>query len=353
MELNSRKEKILQAVVDTYITNCEPISSVQIKDNYLPALSSATIRNELAALEELGYLTQPHISSGRIPTAQGYKMYVQKLMPKKKLTREELDIIKRYFNSQMLELDDILKNTAKVITEITNLTSVAYAQNFNDAIIQNIKIVKITEASALIIVVTDLGMLKNFTINIESNITDDYCTKASNFISSVFNSYKISQLSNPELIMIKVRKEYQKLFNTILKMLKDYQGDEFLSDFVLEGNSKILDHKEYENVEKAKAMLQFLDAKHEIVPLLNSNGNVDINIQIGRDNEIKQGMPECAIVTASYNIKGHNIGSAGVVGPIRMDYAKVVSVLDYVTKIINHLPMSLNAASDVNEDEKH
>ena len=112
MGLSGRKEKILQAVVDSYINSCEPISSAEIKEQHLPALSTATIRNELAALEEMGYLVQPHTSAGRIPTAEAYRLYVERLMPKRKLTRSELKTVKRYFNRKITELDDILKNTA-------------------------------------------------------------------------------------------------------------------------------------------------------------------------------------------------------------------------------------------------
>ncbi|MDE6966574.1 MAG: hypothetical protein K2O94_06315, partial [Clostridiales bacterium] len=138
MGLTGRKEKILQAVVDGYIENCQPVSSSEIREKHLPALSSATIRNEMAALEEMGYLTQLHTSSGRVPTAEAYRLYVEKLMPRRKLTRSELKIVKRYFNKKVTELDDVLKSTAKVISEITNLTSVAYVQNAEDATVLNI-----------------------------------------------------------------------------------------------------------------------------------------------------------------------------------------------------------------------
>ena len=117
MGISERKEKILQAVVDSYIVSCEPISSSTIRQTYLPELSSATIRNELATLEEMGYLEQPHTSAGRVPTAQAYRLYVDKLMPRRKLSKSELSIVKQYFNEKITEIDDILKNTAKVISE--------------------------------------------------------------------------------------------------------------------------------------------------------------------------------------------------------------------------------------------
>lgn len=339
MGMTGRKEKILQAVVDGYIENCQPVSSAEIQEKHLPALSSATIRNELAALEEMGYLSQPHTSSGRVPTAEAYRLYVEKLMPRRKLTRSELKIVKRYFNKKITELDDVLKNTAKVISEITNLTSVAYVQNPDNATILNIRIVRITNSSALIIIVTNLGVLKDATVNIGSGVTDEYCDQVSQFVTGAFAGYKISEInSKPNKIVKQVKKEYERVFSTILDIFKSYAHDDNFSDIVLEGSAKILEQPEYANLKKAKAMLEFLDAKEELVPILQNSDDMNITFKIGKDNEIRDGMPECAIVTASYNIGGVTVGNAGVIGPIRMDYSKVVSVLDYLSKTVQMLP---------------
>lgn len=347
MGLTGRKEKILQAVVDGYIENCQPVSSSEIKEKHLPALSSATIRNEMAALEEMGYLTQLHTSSGRVPTAEAYKLYVEKLMPRRKLTRSELKIVKRYFNKKVTELDDVLKNTAKVISEITNLTSVAYVQNAEDATVLNIRIVRITDSTALIIIVTNLGVLKDTTVHIGQGVTDEYCDQASRFVTEVFGGHKISEINKPKTIVKQVKKEYERVFDTILRILKNYSHDEMFSDIVLEGSAKILEQPEYSNLKKAKAMLEFLDAKEELVPVLQNSDDMNISIKIGKDNEIREGMPECAIVTASYNIDGVAVGNAGVIGPIRMDYSKVVSVLDYLSKTVQMLPAGESAQEGV------
>ena len=350
MGLTSRKEKILQAIVDGYIDNCQPVSSSEIKEKHLPALSSATIRNEMAALEEMGYLTQPHASSGRVPTAEAYRLYVEKLMPRRKLSRSELKIVKRYFNKKVTEIDDMLKSTAKVISEITNLTSVAYVQNSEDATVTNIRIVRISDSTALIIIVTDLGVLKDTTVNIDKGVTDEYCDRASRFVTEVFGGHKISEINKPKSIVKEVRKEYEQVFKTVLKIFKNYSHEEMFSDIVLEGSSKILEQPEYANLQKARAMLEFLDAKEELVPVLQNSDDMNITFKIGRDNELRDGMPECAIVTASYNINGVTVGNAGVIGPIRMDYSKVVSVLDYLSRTVQMLPAG--KCSESSDDDK-
>lgn len=338
MSLSDRKEKIIEAVVDSYINRCEPISSAEIKQNFLPTLSSATIRNELASLEELGYLAQPHTSAGRVPTADAYRLYVEKLMPKRRLSNQELGIIKHYFNHKVMEIDEVLKNTVKVISQITNLTSVAYVDNLDEVVIEGVKIVKITDSTALIVLVTDQGILKDAMANITQEVTEDYLAHASEFISTSFKGHTIYEIVSDETLVERIRREYEQIYAVVYNILKTYSHEDAKADIVFEGSSKILDQPEYANVSKARAMLDLLDAKHELIPVLQHSDDMNLNIVISKDNEIKQGAPECAIVTANYSINGVNIGKAGVIGPIRMDYSKVVSVLNHIGKTINLLP---------------
>jgi len=339
MALTERKEQILTAVVDSYIDSCEPISSLEIQAKHLPALSSATIRNELVALEEMGYLSQPHTSSGRIPTAQAYKLYVEKLMPKTKLTETELAIVKKYFDKKITEIDDILKNTVKVISEVTNLTSVAYTKPIGSSIIQNIRFVKITETNALVIIVTDNNILKDAVVTVPSGLSDSDFYGASQFVTSVFGGKSIVEVANTDnanKIIEQVRQEFKDFYDAVYRILSDYNNDSIGSEFMLEGASKILEQPEYANIEKAKAMLHILESKDKLVPMLQKSDDMSLSIQIGRDDEIELGVPECAIVTATYSIGGKKCGNAGVIGPIRMDYPKVISLLDYIGKTINN-----------------
>ena len=321
MSMSQRREKILQAVVDTYINTCEPISSAEIKSAYLPELSGATIRNELAILEELGYLTQPHTSSGRVPTKEAYKLYVEKLMPKRKLNKAEIDIV---------------KSTAKVISEITNLTGVVYVKNLHDAVIEAIKIVKITDKALVFAIATDKGVLTE-SVNIDNVYDDEYYQKASDFVSSIFFGKSLIEASNIDSVSLKVQEEFIKIFNAIIYILKEYSFND-RGELILEGSTKLLEQPEYKNINKAKAMLRLLDAKNELYPILEDSNEMDLNIKIGADNELVAGMPECAIVTVGCSVGGKNVGNAGVIGPMRMDYSKVVSVLEYIGKIINSLP---------------
>lgn len=327
MALSGRKERILKAVVDSYIDSCEPISSSVIRERYLPEFSSATIRNELASLEDMGYLTQPHVSAGRVPTADAYRLYVDKLMPKRKLTRSEIGVVKKYFNRKIKDIDEVVKNTAKVISEITNLTSVAYVEDIRDDIIVSVKIVKIMPTMVLFIIVTDRSIIKDSTANVSEELSDDYFETASKFATSVFGGKRISEITSGKIVK-EVHYEYKRIFDAIIAILKNYSvGD---TDIAVEGSSKILDQPEFSDLDKARAMLKVLDSKEQLYPVIKS-GNMDLSIKIGSE----KAMPDCAIVTASYDLGTAGVGSAGVIGPMRMDYSKVVSVLDCISKALS------------------
>lgn len=329
MALSGRKERILRAVVDSYIDSCEPISSSVIRERYLPELSSATIRNELASLEDMGYLTQPHISAGRVPTADAYRLYVDKLMPRRKLTKSEIGVVKKYFSRKIKDIDEVVKSTAKVISEITNLTSVAYATDVGDDIIVSVKIVKIMPTMALFVIVTDRTIIKDATASVPEELKEEYFETASKFATSVFGGKRISEVTSGK-VEKEVHKEYKRVFDAVIAILKNYYVSD--ADIAIEGSSKILEQPEFNNIEKAKAMLKVLDSKEELYPVLKS-GDMDLSIRIDSLDSV----PECAIVTATYDLGGAGKGSAGVIGPMRMDYSKVVSVLDCIGKTLGSL----------------
>jgi len=337
MALSARKEKIIRAVVDTYIRNPSPVSSKEIGAEHLRDTSSATIRNELAALEEMGYLEQPHTSSGRVPTAAAYKLYVEKLMPSRRLTRAELAVVEKHFNTQLTEIEDILKKTARVISEITNYTSVAFAPKVSGAVVKNIKFIKVTENSALCIIVTDLGIIKDTLIETDISLNEEYFEAAAKFILKCFYGRAVADILNPDAAIRESMEEYKRFFEGVLNILREYfaaDGDEI----ILEGGSKILEYPEYSDVSKARELLQVFDSKEKLYPMLRDAGEVDLNIKIGPDTR-ENALSDCAIVTANYHIPGRPSANAGVIGPIRMDYPLVVSVLEYIGKVLNGLPM--------------
>lgn len=335
MPLSTRKENILKAVVTDYIENCQPVSSSEIQNKYFPEVSSATIRGDMSTLEEMGFLAQPHTSAGRVPTAEGYRMYVDKLMPSKKLSSSELKIINQTLKNKAGHLEDVVRSAARLISEITNLTAVGFTNaNLGDRI-KSIKVIKIADEMALFVVVTDRTVLKDAVASINTGITEEYLSQAGRFLTSIFEGVEISEVINADKFAARVREEYEKIYKALIKILREY-GTTQLESLAIEGAPKLLQHPEYSNVKKAKAMLELLDAKSQLYPILKTN-DMNISIKIGHDNEIADGLPECAVITASYEVDGVSIGNAGVIGPMRMDYSKVISVLNHIGKTITNL----------------
>jgi len=332
MALTERKEKILKAVVEDYINTAKAISSAEIHTNHLPALSPATIRNELAALEELGYLSQPHTSAGRIPTAEAYRLYIDKLMPRRKLSQAELELIGSYFGTQITEIKEVLRKTAKVISEITNYTSLAVASDISDAVIESVKIIKLTDLSALVIVVTDNIVLKDSTVSMAENLPDEYFMSAARLITEVFRGRRLAELREPDEAIERACGEFKAFFDTVLDIIAQYSDQLRPDDLMLEGVSKIFEYPEYGTIARAREMIGVLEEKKPLFPALINSGEMSLSINIGREDG--GGLSNCAIVTANYVVDGKPIGRAGVIGPVRMDYSKVVSVLDYISQAL-------------------
>ncbi|MCR4660874.1 MAG: heat-inducible transcriptional repressor HrcA [Clostridia bacterium] len=332
-KLSPRKQKILKAVVEEYIMTANPISSGVLQDKYLNDISSATIRNELSALEEMGYLIQPHISSGRIPSKNAYKIYAEEFVEKKSLTKKEIALIENTFLGSLDSVEDIVKKTAKVITDITNYTSVIVVKNVSDVLIKSIRLVDINEKSALVIIITDSGIIKDKIINFDYEIDANYISNASGILNDLFAGKKVNELKDAENNLNDELVEYRYLFKCVLNVILSFMASQE-SNVVLSGKNKLLNSPE-QDINTAKDFLDAIDEDKNISDIISNadDKNMEFNVKIGKDEN--GGIDKCAIVTANYSFnKGKDIGYAGVIGPERMNYGKVMSVLDFIKKIV-------------------
>ena len=294
MGLSDRKKKILQIVVDDYIDTAVPVSSKVISEKYMSNVSSATIRAELSALEELGYLTQLHTSSGRVPSAEAYKLYVSDLMTKEKLSAKELNYIKNIFLEKTNNIENVFKSAVKVISELTDYTSLGVSSKEEDDKLRDIKFYRFKPDTALVLIVTDVKLLKDNYIHIPEDMTNDQLEEANAFISKAFVG---------------------KSFKEICSIEVDY--DEGFSGY--------------------KMIFLNVTKKDKIFNLLaGDNRDISINIKVG--SEGYDNIPkDCSVVSATYTANGKKIGTYGVIGPARMDYQKVVAVLENVGKILESM----------------
>lgn len=336
MELSDRKKKILQIVVDDYIDTAVPVSSKAISERYMNDISSATIRSELSQLEELGYLTQLHTSSGRVPSKEAYKLYVSDLMVKEKLSNKELNYIKEIFLKKADNIENLFKNAVKVISELTDYTSMAVSSKNNDDKVKEIRFFRFKPDNALVLIVTETKLLKDNYISISKDMTDEQLMEANDFINKLFVNKTFNEICEMQIDFNESFSGYKTIFLNVIEALKGYFS-ESESDVIMEGEDKILKHAEYADVEKIKDFLSVVTKKDKVLNLLTDNNrDIKINIKIGEEGYDK--IPkDCSVVSATYSVQGKKIGTYGVIGPQRMDYQKVIAVLENVGKILESI----------------
>lgn len=335
MNLSERKKKILSAVIETNIksSQAEPVSSKQLQEEYLPKVSSATIRNELNALEEMGYLTHIHTSSGRVPTKEGYEKYISELMQEKKLTAKEKEIIKSNFASKLVSIHDIIEKTAKTISSATNYASVVFTNQDSELVIKDIKLYPVSPSTQLVLVVTNERVINELT-NLGTNDEKDLeC--ASSILKDIFADKPISMVLNEEFrekIVTAELQKYQLVFERVLRIIESNQNN-YLGDMSIAGKDKLIEYPEFDDVQKVKNAVTVFEDRDSILPLIKAGNDLEMSIKIGSD---KSGLEDCSVISVSCNISGSKKITAGIIGPMRMDYQKAVSVLKEVAETIEN-----------------
>ena len=333
MDLSERKKKILSAVIETNIKSkkAEAVSSKQLQEDYLPMLSSATIRNELNALEEMGYLTHLHTSSGRVPTKVGYEKYINELMHEKKLTQKEKEAIQSNFAHKLVNIRDIIERSAKTISKATNYASVVYSGPSRNAIIEDIKLYPVSKTTQLVVVVTDekvINELANLGTNDEVELKS-----AGDILKELFIGKPLSLIKDRgfrEKVVTKVLKKYKSVFDKVLDAIQASE-ENMLNNISIAGKDKLIGYPEFNDVEKLKKTVSALEKNETIIPIISGSEDLEVSINVGGKDE---GLEDCSVVTVSCNVGGKQKITAGVIGPMRMDYPKAISVLKEVAESI-------------------
>lgn len=327
--ISDRKKKILQSVVNEYVETAAPVSSKAITQKHLTEVSSATVRSELAALEDMGYLTQFHTSGGRVPSPKAYKLYIEELMERNALTPEQIAFIRESFAKRAANAESIVKSVADLISELTDYTSVALADPSAETV-KNVGLFPCGE-KALLLLVTDLRILKDSFITLPDGMDEEELSRISATLQTVFGGRRLDSVREAEAEAMSAFTSYRQVCREILDALFAYTSRK---DVVLSGESKSLQKPEYDDAGKVKEFLSLIESKEKIGELL-AGDDPEIRIQVKIGGE---GVPEdCSLVSANYSVGGRQLGTYGVVGPVRMDYAKVVSVLENVGKILEKL----------------
>ncbi|RKD34748.1 heat-inducible transcriptional repressor HrcA [Thermohalobacter berrensis] len=337
MDLNERKLKILQAIIHSYIKKAQPVGSRTIAKKYNLGVSSATIRNEMSDLEELGYLVQPHTSAGRIPSDKAYRLYVDSLMELKSISSLERKKIKKGLSKEIREIEQLIQNSAKILSKLTNYTSLAIAPQFKKSRLKHIQLVPIDERKVLVVIVTDTGIAKNTIFMMDNDITHDHLNKITNYLNAKLKGHPIEYIgSSLEYELIQEMYSLKNTINQVVPLI--YQAVDELEevDLYANGVTNIFNFPEYNDVSKAKAFLSFIEDKNLVVDMLMKSGLQDIEIKIGKENCYEE-VKNCSLITATYSLNGKTIGKIGVIGPTRMDYSKVISIVKTISLNLNDI----------------
>ena len=337
--LSDRKREILLNAVGNYIDNALPITSGNVQSSVFTTLSSATLRNELNALEEMGYLKQLHTSGGRVPTSEGYKFYVESLLRAKEFDSEVVDKIKNKFVRRSNFILDVVDSLAKNVSDVLKLPTFIEMHNYDNLTIKNINIIPLITGQALLLVQTDAGIMNN-TINLSSNITEDNCKDASKFLSMNLGNKRIKEiLENFDYYNDLFKNQimyFQEFFCFITETLKSYSQANALKTH--SNVSGLLENNDYKDLDSAKKFLSLVKDEQEIskiITKIDNTSNNDIVYSIGEEG--KDEFDDYSIIKANYSLKNGVVASIGVVGPKRLDYYRIASALKFITEEIAEL----------------
>lgn len=337
MSIDDRKIRILQAIINDYIRTGDPVGSRTIAKNYNLGIGSATIRNEMADLEDMGYLEQPHASAGRIPSSKGYRLYVDQLMDNQMLTVEEDLRIKQYIiDSAMLEVDKIVKQTSALLSELTKLTCVIETPSVKRSFIKSIQLIKVDDHNLVSVFLTDTGVIKNHIMKLNNRVPEvETLTRINEVINNRLVNLSIQEI-NLEVInnLKKDLGAYEEIFNALLPILYETLNAADSTEVFMEGTTNIFNYPEYNDIDKAKEMLSLLNDKEALMELFNPQDNITVSIG---DENYKPQARDCSIISAEYSFKDRPIGKIGLIGPRRINYSKVITIMSEVIKELNNI----------------
>lgn len=332
--LDSRKKQVLQAIIEEYINTAEPVSSNAIVKNYGLPYSSATIRNEMADLEKLGMLDKQHTSSGRIPSAKGYRFYVDELLKDDNISIEEIKYISSKLETKVNEIEELTKIATSTISEVTHYTTVAIGPKKELQKIDEIKFILLGARMLMAIILTDTGLVKETIIKFDEDITEKQVETLNYMFNNKLKGEPLDKIDKPlEKYLIDEMKYSVKVIKPIIEQIKKVLLEEDKQVY-LEGANKSFDLPEFNSLEVAKNFVNILDTKELMADMLNSGFAQDINIYIGEENE-KEELKDFSIITFKHKVGNKEVGTIGIIGPKRMDYSKVISVMKYISKKLN------------------
>ncbi len=326
-ELSERKRLILKAIVEAHIEGGDPVGSKYLMENRNITCSSATIRNEMAELESLGYLEQPHTSAGRVPSELGYRFYVDSLAQEYAMTAREIEEINKLLKMKMTEIDQILIMASKVASAITNYTGIAIKPRRSNVTIERFEGFAVDSRSFVLVMMLSNGSVKTRNVRVDTGISTETVGRLTTLLNRYVSGLTTDGITLP--IIMELEREMggdSELINPIIKSIYEVMNEIDGGELKLSGLDRLLQYPEYADTDRFREMLGALEKKDEILNLVSEAKDDDINVIIGSESAVKV-MDHSALVFKPIVKNGKTLGAIGVIGPLRMDYAKVLATI--------------------------
>ena len=337
--LNERKKLILKAIIEAHVKEGEPVGSKYLTQNKQIALSSATIRNEMSELEEMGYLEQPHTSAGRVPSENGYRFYVNSLMQKYRMSQNELARMNTLVKSRLAEVDKLLETATQLAAALTNYTSIAIKPGQSAAVITKFRLVFITDEMLMLVMLMADGSVKTSQIHAEITIDADMLERLEFMLNTRVAGKRADEITMP--LVMELEKSFgdgDSLVGPVMKCICGTLGEDFDGEVRLSGVNHLLEYPEYADAHKFKELLGVLEEKRDLLKLVSESDSDEDKPQviIGSENSVEE-MQDSALVFQKIKSGGKVVGAIGILGPRRMDYSKVISTVEYIAENISGL----------------
>jgi len=336
-ELNKRKQMILKAVIDAHISCGEPIGSGLIARDRQIALSSATIRNELAELTEMGYLSQPHTSAGRVPSEKGYRYYVDMLLHEYGSTSREIQGLTEMLNERTSRLDRIIDDAVKLISTLTNYPAIAVRSFSGKEAVRQFNIMLLDEHSFIMVMLINESRIKSKHVITDMSLDEEAAVTIQKSLNNHLVNVMPDSMTYAQILELQSSLGiYGDLTSTLMKNIYDTLNDGEQPDMRVEGVDRFLEYPEFTSVDKLRSVLEMLSTRKGIIDMVENADSDEVNVYIGSENPA-DAAGDSTIVFKTITVRGRPIGAIGVVGPCRMDYSKVISTVEQLSTVISEM----------------
>ncbi|SFH77618.1 heat-inducible transcription repressor HrcA [Selenomonas ruminantium] len=328
-QIDERKQRVLKAIIDDYIETAEPVGSRTLARKHDLGVSPATIRNEMADLEMLGYLEHLHTSSGRVPSSKGYRFYVDGLIPPQPVSAEEKARIDRWYQSRVKRIEEVFQETAHIISQVTKNVSLVLAPQVTQAKFRCLQFLPLDDRRVITVLMTDAGFIENKILEMpDGSVFEDF-QRMAKVINANLAGHSLQTIEHHSLAQIQDEIQDQLLYESALEIIQRALDSGKHERLYLGGTTQLLSQPEFHDVEKVKEMLLMLEEEELMKDILHAHMGDGLEVTIGQENE-NQHFKDSSIITATYHLDGELLGTIAVLGPTRMEYAKAMSLLEYM-----------------------